>query len=68
MAVREGALQIVVADNGKGFAVSQTLPGSDGLTGMGARLEQLGGRCAVTSRPGAGTTVEFHLPLGEGFT
>jgi len=35
------------------------------LISMKARLEKLGGRCEVTSRPGAGTTVEFQLGFTE---
>jgi signal transduction histidine kinase len=61
----DGALRIVIADNGKGFELGETLPGSDGLASMKTRMEKLGGQCAITSRPGAGTTIEFQLPLGE---
>ena len=58
-------LKIAVADNGKGFAVADDLPGSDGLASMKSRLERLGGHCQITSNKGTGTTVEFRLPVGE---
>lgn len=56
-------LRIVVADDGKGFAADTPGPGSDGLAGMRERMTKLGGRCEIRSRPGAGTTVAFHLPI-----
>jgi signal transduction histidine kinase len=65
MAAIDGRLRIVVADNGRGFDMGTAAPGSDGLVSMKARLEKLGGRCKVTSQPGAGTTVEFQLRFGE---
>jgi signal transduction histidine kinase len=57
-------LKIVVADNGKGFNVAETAPGSDGLTGMKRRMDRLGGATVITSQPVRGTTVELRLPLG----
>jgi signal transduction histidine kinase len=65
MAVADHQLQIAVADNGKGFAFAEDQPGRDGLEGMKERMQKLGGRCEIKSRPGEGTTVELRLPLGE---
>jgi signal transduction histidine kinase len=65
MAATDGRLKIVVADDGRGFEMGTAVAGSDGLISMKARLEKLGGRCEVTSRPGAGTTVEFQLGFTE---
>ena len=65
MDVVENQLKIVVTDNGKGFATTETPPGSDGLASMQERMTKLGGHCQVTSKPGVGTTVEFRLPLGQ---
>jgi signal transduction histidine kinase len=65
MACANGMLQIVVADNGRGFEIGATRPGSDGLASMKARMEKLGGQCAITSQPGEGTRIVFHLPLRE---
>lgn len=64
MAVAAQQLQIAVADNGRGFATVDELPGRDGLAGMRERMAKLGGQCAVVSQAGAGTTVELLLPLG----
>jgi signal transduction histidine kinase len=33
------------------------------VTGIPARLEQIGGRMELRSRPGEGTQVEFHVPM-----
>lgn len=68
MAAREGWLHIRVHDNGCGFVPSGDTPARDGLAGMRERLRQLGGQCEVRSEPGAGTTVEFRLPIEEGTT
>jgi NarL family two-component system sensor histidine kinase LiaS len=56
-------LRIAIADNGKGFALVDGLPGSDGLASMRARMAKLGGHCEITSQPGRGTSVELRLPL-----
>ncbi|HEY1123722.1 MAG TPA: ATP-binding protein, partial [Haloferula sp.] len=63
IAVAEGQLDIGLADNGRGFAVAEDSPGSDGLAGMSARMDKLGGACRVDTQPGRGTTVEFSLTL-----
>ena len=39
------------------------MEGMDGLANMRTRLEKMGGRFAVTSRPGRGTTLRFYVPL-----
>ncbi len=65
IAVLEGALTVAVGDNGRGIAQTQapTQCGADGLDNMRQRLQQLGGRCEVITRPGEGTTVTFTVPL-----
>jgi signal transduction histidine kinase len=35
----------------------------DGLANMRTRLEKIGGRFAITSQAGRGTTLRFYLPL-----
>lgn len=60
----EGGLLIVrVADNGRGFRVTKGEASGHGLANMQARLEKLGGGCECHSTPGAGTTIELHVPL-----
>jgi GAF domain-containing protein len=57
----EGVLLVNVCDNGCGGAAFG--PGS-GLVGLRDRVEALGGRITLHNLPGAGTTLEVHLPLG----
>lgn len=60
----EAALEI--ADDGVGFepGMLSTTPGF-GLRGLLERARGLGGWAEVASRPGAGTTVMFTLPLAD---
>jgi signal transduction histidine kinase len=67
-----GSLRIRVRDDGLGFDPPSsgpwdgTGPTSDagmGLVGMAERLNAVGGRLALTSTPGRGTTVEAHLAI-----
>jgi signal transduction histidine kinase len=54
-----------VTDNGKGFVVSERdrLPGHLGLLALGERPLLAGGWGRIRSEPGAGTIVEFWVPL-----
>ena len=65
-------LIIIIADNGRGFAIpagasAAPMPagtgGGHGLGNMMYRLKIVGGRCEVDSRPGQGTVVRLILPL-----
>ncbi|HUA67265.1 MAG TPA: ATP-binding protein [Candidatus Saccharimonadales bacterium] len=56
-------LQVVVQDNGIGFAVETMKTERNGLTNMARRMEELGGRCVITSRPNNGCQIEFSVPL-----
>lgn len=51
---------LYVSDDGPGFTGGRT--GGRGLTGMQERAAVLGGRVAVRSKPGQGTTVAAELP------
>jgi signal transduction histidine kinase len=59
-----GRLALSVADDGRGFDASA--PGLRGrrlgLTSMEERAADLGGRLAIESRPGEGTTVRLEVP------
>ena len=63
------SLRIVVEDNGCGFTPERathagTHEGThEGLDNMRRRMEDIGGRLEITSRPGGGTRVEFIAPL-----
>ena len=60
-----------VADDGCGFAPPPDLTalaraGHFGLVGLAEQLADLGGALAITSRPGAGTTLTARAPLTSG--
>ncbi len=55
------ALQLAVADNGRGLPPE--LRAGEGLRSMRERAEELGGRCTVRPRPGGGTLMQATLPL-----
>jgi signal transduction histidine kinase len=61
-----------IEDNGRGFEVAtlmeqgpQTRRGGNGLRNMRQRIKAIGGDCLVSSRPGAGTTVNLRLALAK---
>ncbi len=65
------SVQLIVADNGRGFDIEQTsAPGASahahgfGLIGMQERAHLLNGRMQISSCPGAGAQVEVTIPLG----
>ncbi len=63
---RPDRLQVVIADDGQGFAAGSPRHGqarSLGLTSMRERVEALGGTFQVHSQPGSGTQVTAILPL-----
>jgi signal transduction histidine kinase len=63
----DGEAALDVRDDGVGFAsVDGSGPnGGLGLHGMRERVEALGGRLAVESAPGRGTTVAATVPVGR---
>ena len=62
MRTETGELRVEIADDGRGGADPSAGNGT-GLRGLADRVEALGGRLAVESPPGAGTTVRAVLPL-----
>jgi signal transduction histidine kinase len=60
--VVEGALRLVVADDGVGGAA---VSGGTGLTGLADRVEAQGGTLLIDSPPGAGTRLEAEIPCGS---
>jgi signal transduction histidine kinase len=63
----DGGLMGVVRDDGRGFEVAERshLPGHLGLLALRERALMAGGRYKIESRPGAGTHVEFWIPLDQ---
>ena len=57
------AVALIVADNGRGFAVNDVPSNSYGLAGMKGRLEEVGGTLKVDSTLSAGTTITAEVQL-----
>ncbi|MFI6070217.1 AAA family ATPase [Actinoplanes sp. NPDC051343] len=62
LGVDDAVLRIRVSDDGRGGA---DLGGGSGLAGLKDRIQALGGRFAVHTVPGDGTTVHAELPLSR---
>lgn len=60
---RDGALRLVVRDDGHGGAAPG--PGGTGLAGLAERVSTVDGRLHIDSPPGGPTTVTAVLPIGE---
>ena len=56
----DGGLELEVSDDGAGFDPGET--SGSGLAGMSDRVEALGGRLTLRSRPGEGTRISVRLP------
>jgi signal transduction histidine kinase/ligand-binding sensor domain-containing protein len=73
LTVKEESFELAVADNGRGFAVGETMKNSpvvrgraasgNGLENMKRRLAVIGGSCEIQSTPGAGTQVILIVQL-----
>jgi signal transduction histidine kinase/streptogramin lyase len=59
-----GRLIINVADNGRGFATDPAPDSGNGLNNMRQRLERIGGRLSLESRPGHGTEIKMEAEGG----
>ena len=64
-----GAVRMRISDDGKGFHAAVGSNGGSGtrlgLLGMRERLEMVGGKFTLTSRPGKGTVVTVEIPVAE---
>jgi PAS domain S-box-containing protein len=62
-----GAVRLEIHDDGKSFQATRTISamrrGRLGLLGMRERVEMVGGRFAIASAPGKGTTVTAEIPF-----
>jgi signal transduction histidine kinase len=66
LAWQRSQLAVTVADDGKGFEVTTVpRPGRYGLTMLRERVQDLHGDMCLESAPGAGTKVQFTIPLPE---
>lgn len=62
--VSEDTLRITIEDNGRGFE-TDNIPGGNGLFNMKDRTENIGGRYALSSSAGMGTTINIELPINN---
>ncbi len=62
---RRGELVAVISDDGRGFRPGRRSATSThfGVDSARARVQAAGGRFEISSVPGEGTSVEFHIPL-----
>jgi signal transduction histidine kinase len=60
---RDGSVTVVVEDDGRGFGAVGGESGGLGLVGMKERVGLLGGRLAIESTEGSGTTIVAEVPL-----
>lgn len=61
---RDEMIRGVIEDNGQGFEVDTVdTVGRMGLYGMQERAQLLNGSCSIDSEPGAGTMVQFKVPV-----
>ncbi len=63
---QDGGILVRIQDNGKGIDAKESerpAPGHLGLAGMRERAEMVGGWLRLESSPGAGTKLEFWIPL-----
>jgi signal transduction histidine kinase len=61
---RDGAMRLVIGDNGRGFDVGEARSSRQrGLTNLHSRAEAVGGTLNLNSEPGAGTRLELTIPL-----
>jgi PAS domain S-box-containing protein len=63
-------IRLLVEDNGVGFCPTKRKNGRGpdhglGLIGMEERVQLIGGRLEIDSKPGAGTSIFATVPLGE---
>jgi signal transduction histidine kinase len=63
LAVEDGMLELLVADDGSGFVPLDGAHTSLGLVGMRERAKQLGGELVLQSQHNAGTRVQVRIPM-----
>jgi signal transduction histidine kinase len=66
-----GLVRFTVQDNGRGFHLDGLMRDEShglGLRTMRERIQKVGGRFTISSRPDCGTTVEISFPMTEGGT
>lgn len=65
LAWQPNGVEMVIADDGRGFNIAGANGRGVGLKSMAERVEKLGGRLEVKSQPGTGTKIIAQLPLAN---
>jgi signal transduction histidine kinase len=63
MQVKDGGIDLRIADDGLGFDIRRLKPGGHGILGMRHRAQMFGGDLRVSSTPGGGCVIEARIPL-----
>lgn len=63
---KNGMLNLLIEDKGKGFEPDAVPPERSGLRGMRERANLIGGELTIRSALGAGTCIEARLPVNFG--
>ncbi|QHS23302.1 histidine kinase [Virgibacillus sp. MSP4-1] len=63
MEMKTDKVNILIADNGKGFDLEEKEKSSFGLIGMRERIEMLGGTLQINTEPQKGTKIIIQVPL-----
>ncbi|GAA0484914.1 two-component sensor histidine kinase DegS [Salinibacillus aidingensis] len=63
MEMKIDKVNILIADNGKGFDLEEKEKSSFGLIGMRERIEMLGGTLQINTEPQKGTKIIIQVPL-----
>jgi len=66
LAFADQALRLRVRDDGNGFSPASARGRGQGLATLERRAAALGGKFAIRSSPGKGTSIELDLPLAAG--
>jgi signal transduction histidine kinase len=61
--VSDDSVEMIIKDNGRGFAEVPADANADGLRNMRQRMSEIGGECRIQSKPGSGTEVAFSYRL-----
>ena len=62
----EAGVQVLIADNGRGFVIDERLGAGNGLNNMNKRIADIGGKFKIESKPNGGTQVCVAIPLRLG--
>ena len=65
LAITPARLELIIADDGRGFQSDDIPDGRYGLVGINERVHLLGGTLDLKSSPAAGTRLQIAIPLEE---